>query len=304
MKQIKLGGVLPASSLALGAMRIAGLSDEQMDRLLGVSLENGINFFDHADIYGGGRSEEIFGRALKRAPGLRDKILIQSKCAIHDGLYDFSKEHILSSVDGILSRLGIDYLDLLLLHRPDTLMDPCEVGEAFETLLQAGKVRYFGVSNQSPLQMELTGSEFSGRLIVNQMQMSLANCPMIDAGLNVNTMKEEAVVRDNGLLEYARLHRITLQAWSPLQYGFFAGSFIGSDQYPELNRVLDELAEKYGAAPAAIALAWLLRHPAGIQPILGSASPQHVAEAAKAMEIELTRAEWYRLYCAAGKQLP
>lgn len=304
MKQLKLGGVLPASAIALGAMRIADLSDKSADKLLGTAVESGINFFDHADIYGGGRSEEVFGSALKRASGLREKILIQSKCGIRQGMYDFSKEYILSSVDGILSRLGIDWIDVLLLHRPDTLMDPFEVGEAFEILLHSGKVRYFGVSNQNPLQMELTGSGFSGRFLINQMQISLANCPMIDVGLNVNTMFSEGVVRDNGLLEYARLHHITLQAWSPLQYGFFEGNFVGSDKYPELNKMLNQLAEKYDVTPAAIAIAWLLRHPAGIQPILGTALDTHLREAAKAAEIELTREEWYGLYLSVGKRLP
>lgn len=304
MKHIKLGGVLPSSAIALGAMRIADMSDKCVDRLLGCAMESGINFFDHADIYGNGRSEEVFGNALKRSSGLREKILIQSKCGIRQGMYDFSKGYILSSVDGILSRLQIDYLDVLLLHRPDTLMDEFEVGEAFETLLQSGKVRYFGVSNQSPLQMELTGSEFSGKLLVNQMQISLANCPMIDAGLNVNTMFPEGIVRDNGLLEYARLHHITLQAWSPLQYGFFEGNFVGSDKYLELNKKLNQLAEKYNVTPVAIAIAWLLRHPVGIQPILGTTSDIHLQEAVKATEIELTREEWYELYLSVGKRLP
>lgn len=304
MKQLLIGGEVPASAIALGCMRISNLSKKEAQTLLHTAIEEGINFFDHADIYGGGKSEEVFADALSDTPSLRDKILIQSKCAIHDGIYDFSKEHILQSVDGILRRLKTDHLDFLLLHRPDTLMEPEEVAEAFSTLRTAGKVRRFGVSNQRPMQMELLGRYLGERLMVNQLQLSLCHTGMIDSGLNVNMQHDPARDLDGSVLEYCRLKDITIQAWSPFQYGFFKGVFVGNEKFPELNAILDRLAEQYNVTPSAIAIAWILRHPAGIQTILGTTKPERVREICKASDVKLTRMEWYELYKAAGNKLP
>ena len=304
MKQILIGGKIPASAISLGCMRISGMSKKDAEKLLRTAIDEGINFFDHADIYGGGKSEEVFADALSDTPSLRDKILIQSKCAIHDGIYDFSKEHILKSVEGSLKRLKTDHLDFLLLHRPDTLMEPEEVAEAFSQLKSSGKVLHFGVSNQKPLQMELLNRCLDEKLLVNQLQLSLCHTGMMDSGLNVNMQIDRARDLDGSVLEYCRLNQVTIQAWSPFQYGFFEGVFIGSEKFPELNKALDRLAEQYNVTPSAIAIAWILRHPAKIQAIVGTTNAQRVKDICKASEVELTRMEWYELYKAAGNQLP
>ena len=304
MKQILIGGKIPASAISLGCMRISGMSKKDAEKLLRTAIDEGINFFDHADIYGVGKSEEVFSNALSDTPSLRDKILIQRKCAIHDGIYDFSKEHILKSVEGSLKRLKTDHLDFLLLHRPDTLMEPEEVAEAFSQLKSSGKVLHFGVSNQKPLQMELLNRCLDEKLLVNQLQLSLCHTGMMDSGLNVNMQIDRARDLDGSVLEYCRLTQVTIQAWSPFQYGFFEGVFIGSEKFPELNKALDRLAEQYNVTPSAIAIAWILRHPAKIQAILGTTNVQRVKDICKASEVELTRMEWYELYKAAGNQLP
>ncbi|MBR3873924.1 MAG: aldo/keto reductase [Clostridia bacterium] len=305
MEKLLLGNVLPASPIALGCMRMAGMDDAAAEQVVFTALENGIDFFDHADIYGGGESEEIFGRVLKNNPGLREKIVLQSKCGICKGYYDASKEHILEAADGILKRLGVDYLDALLLHRPDALMEPEEVAEAFETLHRTGKVRYFGVSNQNAAQMELLGAYMQQKLIINQLQFSIAHTGLVDAGVNVNIHSDHAVVRDGGVLDYCRLNDITIQAWSPFQYGMFKGVFLGNNElYPELNAEIQKIAEEKGVTDSAIAVAWIMRHPAKIQTIIGSMNAKRIADIAKAQDITLTRQEWYRLYLAAGNPLP
>ena len=228
MKKLVLGKVLPGSAIALGCMRMAALDDAAAEKVVHAALENGIDFFDHADIYGGGKSEEIFGRVLKNNPGMRDRIVLQSKCGICRNHYDASKEHILEAADGILRRLGVDHLDSLLLHRPDALMEPDEVAEAFETLHRAGKVRYFGVSNENSGQLALLERAMPGKIIINQLQFGVAHTGMVDAGMNVNIHSDHAVVRDGAVLDYCRLHDITIQAWSPFQYGMFEGVFLGS----------------------------------------------------------------------------
>lgn len=305
MKQLTLGGVLNAPAIALGCMRLGSLTEGEANRLLHTALENGVNFFDHADIYGGGEAESFFARALPMGASLREKVLIQSKCSIVPGVaYDCSREHILQSVEGSLRRLSTDYLDVLLLHRPDALVEPQEVAEAFRILKESGKVRHFGVSNHDAGQMALLEQATGEKPLIDQLQLSIAHCPMIDAGLNVNIENDRAAVRDGGVLNYCRLKGITIQAWSPFQYGMFAGTFIGSEKFPALNKTLNELAEKYGATPNAIAIAWLLRHPAGIQAIVGTTNARRLAEICKAAEITLTRPEWYALYMAAGKELP
>ncbi len=305
MKYLKLGNLNePVSAIGVGCMRIAGMSSGQLDRYVHTALDQGINFFDHADIYASGKSEEIFGDLLSREPSLRNRVILQSKCAIHDSMYDFSKDYILRSVDGILKRLKVSHLDSLLLHRPDALMEPDEVEEAFQILKKSGKVLNFGVSNMNRYQMEFLGDRLSDSLAVNQLQMSAAHTPLIDAGINVNMMTDAAVMRDGGTLEYCRMKDMVVQAWSPLQKGFFGGTFIGSEDYKKLNGVLDALAEQYGVTSDAIAYAWLLRYPAKMQVIIGTTNPDRLKHAAKAAEVELTRSEWYQVYRAAGNQLP
>jgi predicted oxidoreductase len=229
--------------------------------------------------------------------------LIQTKCAIRPGQYDFSKEHILRAVDGSLSRLGVDYVDALLLHRPDTLMEPDEVAEAFELLESCGKVRHFGVSNQNPYQMQLLQNSLDMPLCVNQLQFGIMHAPMIQSGINVNMYNESGVNRDGGVLDYCRLNDITIQAWSPMQYGFFEGCFVDNEKFPELNEVLGKLAEKYSVSKTTIAIAFILRHPAKMQPITGTTNPERLRDSFKATEIRLTRDEWYEIYRAAGNDL-
>ena len=305
MKTLNLcDGAMRASQIILGCMRISNMEDSAVETLVRTAMEQGINFFDHADIYGGGRSESVFARAIHMNPALREKMILQSKCGIRPGQYDFSKEHILSSVEGSLKRLNTEYLDVLLLHRPDTLMEPEEVGEAFERLHESGKVRYFGVSNQNPLTMQLLQSGLKQKLCFNQMQLSLTNSGMIDQGLYANMQVDRGIWRDGGVLEYCRLNRITLQAWSPMQYGFFEGVFLGNEKFPELNKKIDEIAGRYGVTGTAVAIAWIMRHPAGIQPILGTTNVKRLVESCRAADFTLTRTEWYELYQAAGENLP
>jgi predicted oxidoreductase len=269
------------------------------------AMELGINFFDHADIYGGGRCEELFGEYLATHPGVREKIIIQTKCGIRRGCYDFSKEHIISSVEGSLKRLRTDYVDVLLLHRPDTLMEPEEVAEAFNKLESEGKVRFFGVSNHNPMQIELLKTAVSQPVVADQLQFSIPESGLVTSGLNVNMKNDESVMHDGGALEYMRVKGITIQAWSPFQGGFFDGPFVGDrERYPALNDKLDELATKYGATPTAVASAWILRHPAEIQLISGSVSPGRQKEIAKGADILLSREDWYDIYLAAGFRLP
>lgn len=305
MKYLKFGrDEALVSTIGIGCMRIAGMSAGDVDVLVHTALDEGINFFDHADIYGGGKSEEVFGSLLAADPGLRNRMFIQSKCAIHDGLYDFSGAYIRKSVDGILARLHTDHLDSLLLHRPDPLMEPEQVGEVFDELEKSGKVLRFGVSNMNRYQIELLGSGLRQKLWADQLQMSLAHTPMIDEGINVNTGFDGGVMRGAGTLEYCRLHHMAVQTWSPLQKGFFGGVFLGDSAYTELNAVLEELAEKHGVTADTIAYAWLLRYPAKMQVILGTTNPARIRSGAKAADIVLTREEWYALYKAAGNQLP
>ena len=305
MKTITLNNTnLSIPEIGMGCMRIVEL--ENADAVKGwvdTALEHGINFFDHADIYGKGRCEELFGQVL--TPSLREKIILQSKCSIRPGIaFDFSKEHILNSVDGILKRLNTEYLDILLLHRPDALMEPEEVADAFRILKENGKVHHFGVSNQTPMQMELLSKYCDEPLLINQLQLSIAHCPMINSGINANMYNDSGINRDGGVLEYCRLKDITIQAWSPFQYGMFEGVFLGNEKFAELNKVIDNLAEKYNVTNSAIAVAWILRHPAGIQTIVGTTNKDRIAQISKASEIRLTREEWYALYMAAGNKLP
>jgi predicted oxidoreductase len=305
MRTIEIAnGEINASEIALGCMRIADMSVKDVSKLITTAIDEGINFFDHADIYGGGKSEEVFGTALKEMKGVREKIFIQTKCGIRDGYYDFSKDHILEAVDGSLKRLKTDYIDVLLLHRPDALVEPEEVAEAFSILHASGKVRNFGVSNHNPMQIELLSQYLNQRIIVNQLQLSITNTGMIDAGLNVNMQIDKSIDRDGSVLDYCRLNGITIQAWSPFQYGFFEGVFLDNPKFKALNDEMDKVAKKYDVPKSALPIAWILRHPAKIQPIVGTANPKHLKEICQASNVNLTKKEWYDLYKAAGNKLP
>jgi len=298
---------LNASNVILGLMRISELSDDEIRELFDAAREAGINFFDHADVYGGDHGcERRFGEAVTLSSTDREEIVLQSKVGIRDGYFDFSAEHILESVDESLRALKTDYMDVLLLHRPDTLVEPEEVAEAFDQLTDAGKVRTFGVSNQTPGQMELLKRYVRQPLVFNQVQLSITHSPLLAAGIAVNMAGlDQSIDRDNGVLDYCRLNDITLQAWSPFQKGFFDGVFVGDRKnYPELNDQLDALAKKYDVTPTGIAVAWITRHPADIQVVLGTTKPHRVRESAAGSDIPLTRQEWYGLFTAAGHVVP
>jgi len=306
MKYFKLGSTdLEVPALAVGCMRINGLEMKEVETFIKTALENGANFFDHADIYGGGECEKIFSKAISMDSNIREKMIIQSKCGIIPGkMFDFSKEHILTSVDAILKRLQTEYLDVLLLHRPDALAEPEEVAETFDTLYESGKVRHFGVSNQDANTILLLQKYLKKPIVANQLQLSITNATMITQTLNMNMSDDLSLDRDNGILNFCRLNDITVQAWSPFQFGFFEGVFVGNDKFPKLNKVLDSLADKYQVSATTIALAWITRHPANIMPVTGTTNVTRLKDCIKAADIKLTREEWYALYLAAGHRLP
>jgi len=305
MKYVKLGKTgLTVPAVAIGCMRLTGLEPEDAEKFLKTAIENGANFFDHADIYGGGECERLFSKALNMSPSVREKVIIQSKCAIKKGMYDFSKEHILSSVDKILQRLNTEYLDVLLLHRPDALCEPEEVAEAFDVLKTSGKVRHFGVSNHNPMQIMLLEKHLNVPINVNQLQFSVTNCTMISNGINVNMENDSAVCCDGSVLDFCRLNDITIQPWSPFQYGFFEGTYIGNPKFEKLNECLEKTGKAYGVSSTCIALAWILRHPANMQPIIGTMNIQRMLDCIKACDIKLSREEWYEIYTSAGNILP
>lgn len=295
---------MDASRVALGCMRMDTLSVQEVDKLINVALEQGVTLFDHADIYGQGRSEKIFGKVLAGNKGMRERMRIQTKCGIREGYYDLSKAHILSSVESSLKRLQIDCVDILLLHRPDALMDVDEVAEAFHQLERSGKVRQFGVSNFDSMQIELLQSVCRRSLLVNQMQFSLLHAGLVRQGIETNTVFDDKMMKNLAVLDYCRLNGITVQAWSPLQYGFLEGNFVDNEKFPELNKVLERLANQYGITKSAVAIAWILRHPANIQVIAGTMNPEHLRELCAAASVHLSRKEWYELYQAAGYILP
>jgi len=305
MKTINIGNSgICASEIALGCMRITGLSFDKAAALIRTALDQGIDFFDHADVYAEGQAEETFGKIIKSESISRSKIYLQTKCGIRDGYFDFSKEHIIEAVEGSLTRLQTDYVDVLLLHRPDVLVEPEEVAEAFSILHASGKVRHFGVSNQNPMQIALLKKYVPFPLIANQLQFSIAHSAMIRTGVHVNMLTDDAVDRDGSILDYCRLHDITIQAWSPFQHGFFAGPFLENLQYAELNAKMQHIADSRGVTKTAIAIAWILRHPAGIQPIVGTMNTVHLKDICEASDVKLTRKEWYEIYTAAGNTLP
>ncbi len=305
MRTIQLGSSdLDVPVVAVGCMRMNALGKRDAEALVAAALEEGMTFFDHADIYGGGRSEEVFAEALGMNARVREQVILQSKCGIREGRYDFSRDHILTSVDGILRRLRTDYLDVLLLHRPDALVEPDEVAAAFDELEREGKVRHFGVSNHHPLQIELLRKSVRQPLIANQLQLSLGHAGMVASGINVNMRTDDGPDRDGYVLDYCRLNDITVQPWSPFQAGFFQGVFVGNPEFPELNAALDEIGADHGVSSTTVALAWLLRHPAKMQPVIGTMNVGRLHECARAAEVELSREEWYALYRAAGYGLP
>ena len=295
---------LPTSEIILGCMRIAKLSEKEASLLLNTALDCGINFFDHADIYGAGKSEEVFAKAFHMNPIIREKFYIQTKCGIRKGYFDFSKEHILNSVDQSLKRLKTDYVDTLLLHRPDTLVEPEEVADAFNALESAGKVRHFGVSNHNPGQIELLQKFIKQKLIINQLQFSLTNTGMIDRGINVHMENPASLDHDGGILDYCRYHDIRIQPWSPFLFGYFEGIYLDHPKFPELNETLDRIAKEKNSNKSALVIAWMLRHPANLQPIVGTTNPQRLNDICQASDITLSRQEWYEIYRAAGNELP
>jgi predicted oxidoreductase len=280
------------------------MENGDLDNLLKTSFDAGIDFYDHADIYGAGKCEEVFAKSISRLGLDRKKLILQSKCGIRQGYFDFSKAHILDSAERILKRLETDYLDILLLHRPDALIEPDEVAEAFNELHDAGKVLNFGVSNFNPGQIELLQASLPMKLHVNQLQFSITNTGMIDRGVTVNMEHENSIDRDGGVLDYCRLKKITVQAWSPFQFGFFQGVFIDNPEFPELNKVMDDIAKEYDVTKTGLAIAWIQRHPAKIQSVLGTTNPGRVKEVVAACQINLSRPHWYEIYRAAGNILP
>ncbi|HGK1294411.1 TPA: aldo/keto reductase family oxidoreductase [Streptococcus pneumoniae] len=295
------------SEIVLGMMRIKDKSVKEVEELVETALSVGINAFDLADIYGRGRCEELLGLVLKNRPDLREEMWIQSKCGIRIEeftYFDFSKEYILQSVDGILERLQVDYLDSLLLHRPDALMESDQVAEAFDLLYKQGKVRDFGVSNQNPMMMELLKKDVKQPLAVNQLQLSAAFTPGFESGFHVNMEDSQAAMRDGSIFEYCKLHDVVIQAWSVLQFGYFKGNFVGNEKFQALNQVLDRLAIKYGVTSSTIAISWILRYPAKMQAVVGTTNPKHLREVSQAANFSLTRKEWYEIYLAAGNNLP
>lgn len=312
MKTIALNGIdRPAPNVVLGLMRIAELDDDAIRRLIATARDAGIDFFDHADVYGGPlhECERRFAQALQLSAAEREQITIQTKCGIvsEDGPYfDFSYEHIVASVEGSLRALETDYLDILLLHRPDALVEPDEVARAFDELSESGKVRAFGVSNHTPGQIELLKASVKQTLVANQVQLSITHAPIIAQGVAANMQgTEQSLTLDGGgIIDYCRLNGITIQAWSPFQAGFFTGVFLDNPDYAELNAVIDRLAAVYDVSPIAIATAWITRHPANMQVVLGTTTPERVTAAAAGSDVPLTRAEWYELFRAAGYRVP
>lgn len=308
MQTVSVGGTLPASSLILGLMRIGEMEDGAIRALVNAATEAGITMIDHADIYGRPpvhHCEARFAEAMALTPAQRDRLVIQTKCGIRDGFFDFSKEHILASVEGSLRALKTEYIDILLLHRPDALVEPDEVAGAFDQLHAQGKVRHFGVSNQTPGQVELLKRSLNQPLICNQVQLSITHATVIAQGVAINMEGlDQSIDRTLGLLDYSRLNKMTVQAWSPFQKRWFDGVFVGDPELPELNRALNEIAEAHGITPTGVAVAWITRHPAQMQVVLGTTSPPRVRDCVAGAGIKLSREDWYRLFRAAGYTVP
>ena len=301
-----VNGPQKVSSIIMGCMRMPALSVDEAATMINTANESGINFYDNATCYGeNGEAETRFGDAFIKTCIRREDVYIQSKCGILSDEFNWTKENIIAGVDDSLRRMKLEYLDALLLHRPDLLYEPEEIAEAFDELERNGKVRYFGVSNVPTMMLEVLKKYVRQPLVFNQLQFSLEQSQLLDQTLYVNNLTtDRSIDRDNGTLDYCRLHDITVQAWSPLQCGFFKGCFVDSPDFPELNRVLGEIGEKYGAPKTAVAIAWILRHPAKMQAIAGTMNPSHLRDICEASKVELTHNEWYRIYRASGKFLP
>ena len=306
MKKVNFGTTgLRVPAIVVGCMRLNNLDVTDAAKYIENAIMQDVNFFDHADIYGKGECEELFGKSLKMIDFKREDIFVQSKCGIVPGIkFDLSKEYIVNSVDGILKRLDMEYLDALLLHRPDALVEPEEVAAAFDELESVGKVRYFGVSNMKPMQIELLKKYVKQPIVANQLQVSAAHSSMISNGLEVNMLTNGAVDRDGSILDYCRLKDITIQAWSPFQYGMIKGVFLQNDDFSVLNNKLSELGEKYGVSATTMATAWLLRHPANMQILAGTMNLDRFDEICKACDIQLSKEDWYQIFMAAGNILP
>lgn len=292
------------SRLVQGCMRLSELSVDAAEKVIQTNIEAGINFFDHADIYGQGASEKVFSTALKQSGISRSDIILQSKVGIRKHQFDFSYQHIITAVEGCLERLQTDYLDVLLLHRPDTLMEPEEVAEAFNHLYHSGKVRVFGVSNHHRGQIELLQKYVEQPLCINQLQFGPAHTPLIDEGLNVNMLNEASVMHTGGLLEFCRLHDITIQPWSPFQIDLQKGLWLNHPKYANLTRVLQQYALEKETTIEGMVMAWILRHPAKMQPIIGSMNTKRIQSLVHGVNIKITRQEWYDIYLSAGNELP
>lgn len=306
MKKVKFGQTgLQVPAIVVGCMRLNSLDTKAAAKHIEHAVANEVNFFDHADIYGNGECEDLFGKALAMTDVKREDIFVQSKCGILPGvMFDLSKKHIIESVDNSLKRLNMEYLDALLLHRPDALVEPEEVAEAFDELEKSGKVRHFGVSNMKPMQIELLKKCVKQPLQANQLQVSAAHSSMISNGLEVNMLTGGAVDRDGSVLDYCRLKDMTIQAWSPFQYGMIQGVFLQNDDFAVLNNKLAELGEKYGVSDTTMAVAWLLRHPANMQVLAGTMNEKRFDEICKACDVNLTKEDWYQIFLAAGNILP
>jgi predicted oxidoreductase len=310
MKYMMIGDQVKASAVALGCMRIAGLNRDDVATLLSTSIESGINYFDHADIYGQGQCEIVFAQGINDARIQRDSLFIQTKCGIkregNNYFYDLSKDNILCSVEKSLQRLGVEYIDVLLLHRPDALMEHEEIADAFEILHQSGKVRNFGVSNFNRGQIQLLARHLPDdfRIIINQVQYSPVRTGLVDSGLYVNMDNGLSVSHDEGLLDFCRLENITIQAWSPFQYGFIEGSFLDHPRFAKLNTIINDIAHERKVSKEAVVTAWILRHPANIQVIPGTTRPDRIRSICEAFQFKMSRKEWYDIYCSQGRVLP
>ena len=307
MQQINVvNGPQNASRIILGCMRMPALSVYESADMIRAAAEEGINFFDHATCYGDGEAETRFGDAFPLTGLKREEVYLQSKCGLHFDRkeFDWSREDIMASAEASLKRLKTDYLDVLLLHRPDALMEPDEVAEAFVKLKEEGKVRHFGVSNHNPMQMQLLMKSLPMPLAADQLQFSITNSTMITAGVNVNMLNDAAVDRDGGVLDFCRLNDITIQPWSPFWHGLREGVYVDNPLFPELNEKLKEVAEKYAITPTGVVIAWMLRHPAHMQPVAGSMNPQRMKEILAGANVRITREEWYGIYKSAGFKLP
>lgn len=310
MKQFQIGRSGPvASSVVLGLMRIAAMEAAQIRALVDTAQEAGITMIDHADIYGRHpvhTCESRFAQAMRLTQAQREAWVIQTKAGIREGYFDFSKDHLIRSLEGSLKALKTDYIDIFLLHRPDALMEPDEIAAAFDQLQAQGKVRHFGVSNQTPGQIELLKTAVRQPLICNQLQLSITHAALIAQGMGMNMEGlDQSVDRTLGALDYSRLQGMTVQAWSPFQAKWFDGPFVGDrTRFPELNVALDEIAAAHGITPTGVAVAWITRHPAQMQVVLGTTTPSRVKECVAGAGVTLSREEWYRLYRAAGYAVP